>query len=551
MYNIFQQISNNITTGGSSTTLGSETVIKDIISPSFVLKEGNVSDIALETYACIGVDGNGNRIFGETKNENSLGERVELISSKDNVSEDNPKVPDQVNVTGFDFSANWCGVENNNGVETPHGNKLVIKIKVKPRPGFLGGNDVYTNTSAGVYENASATEPVLPFDRPQTDVTIKEPTITLPDANVYLGAYFNETVSANDLKNGTSISFDDGKINLDLSKADDKEKPWGLEPWQTEYVDITVTVKDKNGNTVTDFENLREDTDYTVSVSVQPKTEGTQTGYNKPQNGTIHVFTPELTFKDNTVNYMESIADYDYDTKDYVSASTRWIHKDGEDVKVAGQNGVTMLGKQTAPELTLNYTPDNTRLSTDNKVIATDYVPVKVTVNISTKDVTKYTTFVHQNCTEEYNKDCQWNDVTMKDGAPAFLLYVIKVVGDLTITKTGLNQHTYTGENEDRESAIFKVENADKTESWIVAINGNDSVTLTGLKVGSYTVTELNSWTWRYADQTAQTKTVVGGDTVEVKFENTHNNQKWLGGDNYVNNVFAAPSPAPTTDSGN
>lgn len=111
--------------------------------------------------------------------------------------------------------------------------------------------------------------------------------------------------------------------------------------------------------------------------------------------------------------------------------------------------------------------------------------------------------------------------------------------GDLKITKTGLNQHTYTGDV-DQESAIFKVENADKTESWIVAINGNSSVTLTGLKVGSYTVTELNNWTWRYADQTAQTKTVVGGGTVTVTFDNTHNNQKWLGGDNYENNKFGS-----------
>lgn len=111
--------------------------------------------------------------------------------------------------------------------------------------------------------------------------------------------------------------------------------------------------------------------------------------------------------------------------------------------------------------------------------------------------------------------------------------------GDLTITKNGLNQHTYSG-GVDRESAIFKVENAEKTESWIVAINGDGFVTLTGLKVGSYTVTELTDWTWRYDDQLAQTATVVGGGTVEVTFTNNHTNQQWLGGDNYANNEFAS-----------
>ena len=120
--------------------------------------------------------------------------------------------------------------------------------------------------------------------------------------------------------------------------------------------------------------------------------------------------------------------------------------------------------------------------------------------------------------------------------------------GDLKITKTGLNQHTYTGENEDRESAIFEVVSVEEpSKKWTVAINGNNSVTLTGLRVGDYTVTELNSWTWRYADQTVQTATVVGGDTVTVTFSNTHNNDKWLGGDNYANNVFAG-SNTPATD---
>ena len=399
------------------------------------------------------------------------------------------------------------------------------------------------------------TKPVLTFDRPQTDVTIKKPEITLPDANVYLGAYFDETVSADDLKNGTSISFDNGKITLDLNKAKDKEKPWGLEPWQTEYVDITVTVKDKDGNTVTDFENLREDTDYTVSVSIQPKATGTQTGYNKPQSGTIHVFTPELTFKDNTVDYQSSLDGYAYAEKDYVG--TRWRHQDAGDanVRYSTDDGVTMLGSQTAPELTLGYVP-TAGVDTKNIVTATDHVPVKVTVEIGTEDVTRYTTFVHQACTDEA-LNCQWDTVTkIGNGNPAFLLHVINVVGDLTITKTGLNQHTYSG-GVDQESAIFKVEGDGKT--WYVAINANangtGSVTLTGLKVGNYTVTELTGWTWRYGSSTLTsdnkntdgTFKVNGGQTTTVTCANSNHNDKWLGGDNYANNVFAG-SNTPATD---
>ena len=121
--------------------------------------------------------------------------------------------------------------------------------------------------------------------------------------------------------------------------------------------------------------------------------------------------------------------------------------------------------------------------------------------------------------------------------------------GDLTITKTGLNQHTYTGENEDRESAIFEVVSVEEpSKKWTVAINGNNSVTLTGLKVGSYTVTELTDWTWRYGSSTLTsddqntdgTFKVNGGQTTTVTCANSNHNDKWLGGDNYANNVFGS-----------
>ena len=57
--NIFQQISDQIETGGSKTTLGSETVVKDIISPYFTLPAGTTaSDIRIDTYDCTGKTGN-------------------------------------------------------------------------------------------------------------------------------------------------------------------------------------------------------------------------------------------------------------------------------------------------------------------------------------------------------------------------------------------------------------------------------------------------------------------------------------------------------------
>ena len=52
----------------------------------------------------------------------------------------------------------------------------------------MGGNGVETNTSAGVYENASATDPILTFPKPIVDVAVADINITTPSEakNVYL-----------------------------------------------------------------------------------------------------------------------------------------------------------------------------------------------------------------------------------------------------------------------------------------------------------------------------------------------------------------------------
>lgn len=61
-----------------------------------------------------------------------------------------------------------------------------------------------------------------------------------------------------------------GDIPLDLSRADQN---YGLDEWQTAFVDITVTVKDKDGNTISPdgLKDLTADTTYTIEVTVAPK----------------------------------------------------------------------------------------------------------------------------------------------------------------------------------------------------------------------------------------------------------------------------------------
>ena len=104
---------------------------------------------------------------------------------------------------------------------------------------------------------------------------------------------------------------------------------------------------------------------------------------------------------------------------------------------------------------------------------------------------------------------------------------------DLTITKTGWEAI------DENQSFIFKVV-GDGFEKKVV-IKGNGSVTIKGLKIGTYTITEVTDWSWRYTpDEIVKTITLQPTQTNEVTFANTRANDKWLGGDAYSQNKFGS-----------
>lgn len=516
--NIFKQIADEIESGGSSTTLGSETVIKDIIAPQFELPaNATASDIALETYACTGVNAAGEYTW--SKNEDSMGARATVNG-------------DKVDVTGFDFSTNWCGTETTNGDTTYRGNKLVIKFTVQTKDGFLGGNDVFTNTSAGVYESVSDNEPVQTFDRPTVNVPIKDVTVTATDKNVYLLG----DLTAEHIKSGATVKC--GTVELNLA-ADN----YGLESWQYAYVDIEIKYTDASGSTITDLSQLKDDTTYTVSATVKPKTDGVTanadgiTAVGTPNemdgesgngNGNINVFKPELTFKDSTVYNGNPVpTDDDYKSNNY--DSTVWKHKatDGTETTANPDN---MIG--IAPELTFTYTPDASQIDGDKIDATSDKIGVAVLVKIGETDITdKVYGFKHIICTDV--EGC-----AHPDGNYKFWLHILST--DLIIKKT-------VDEIVEVQSFLFTITLEDGTKLK-VEIGSDDfngktaTVTIKDLKVGQeYTVTEDTSWSWRY--------TIVGNSTVTkalsankadnvFAFENKLKPEKWLGEETFVENYW-------------
>ena len=105
-------------------------------------------------------------------------------------------------------------------------------------------------------------------------------------------------------------------------------------------------------------------------------------------------------------------------------------------------------------------------------------------------------------------------------------------VADLTITKSGAE------DIDEYQSFIFTVTGPNNFSAKVV-IQGNGSVTIKGLKVGTYTVTEDTDWSWRYTPQNrTQSITLNPAVTNTVTFVNTRSKGKWLGGDAYKLNIL-------------
>ena len=502
--NIFKQISDNIETGGSSSTLTEEAVIKDIVSPQFSLPAGaTASNITLETYHCTGKDA--------TTGEYTWNKNADAMGATATVSGSN------VSVTGFNFSKNYVGTVTENGVITGyHGDKLVITFTVNEREGFLGGNGVFTNTSAGVYENGTATDPILTFDRPAVNVPIPAVTVTAQDKAVYL----LNGLTADALRSGAVVKV--GDVPLDLTKAGQN---FGLEPWQTEYVDITVKIQDKDGNVITsDLSDLTEDQTYTISVTVTPKpvpagvtpsgeaaTEQTNSG-----NAKISVYKPELTAADSTI-YLGQTADYAAN----FDAATGIVWKHGTTVA-----DTTTMGP--APVLTVGYNPTAGAFTQDTDV--------KMTTAIGQNDVTAHTTFI--NDTDDHDNGTDKHQFT-----------VFVKTCSLTVTKAGSGSMT-----NGTETHIFTVTGPNGI-SLKIAVQGNGSKTIVGLPVGEYVVTEDTNWSWRYADGKTGSATLEASETgahKTVTITNANPTTKWLSGDNFKVNTFAASAQqsaaAPMTE---
>lgn len=458
---IFQKISNQISE--SNINLGSDTQIKDVVSKYFDMPK-NTSAVSVKSYDCTGV-ADGKPTWSKTSTV--LNNAVTLDPSNNSV-----------NVTGFDFNANYVtekGRDENDPKQAGdfYGRKLVIEFTVTAKNGFVGGNNVPTNgTDSGVYDKDGKL--VANFVVPEVNVSI------------------TSSVGTNDkvIYEGNSVNVKDLYDEVDTSGADS---------WKYDFVKISYAVKQGDaafGNIVAPADC----TDYTVTATFAPISDGEgaqgvankMAGKSVDDTATVHVLKPTVTVNATDVwkYYGE---DYNTPEGSTVTGSVTWADEHDHDI-----SGITVIGSEP-------YGTDDLQYSYDHGKFVVPNTDTTIKVSAKVGDVEKASTsyVVHPKfCTLTINK---------------------------SVAKTYSNN----------DSFIFNVVGKGNVPyNAQVVITGNGSAILTGLPVGNYTVTEDTGWSWRYTCDGSTKLTVLSSANANdsVTITNKLDDNKYLGDETYVIN---------------
>lgn len=261
---IFKQISNQIS--NPSINLGSETVVKDVVTPYFDMP-ANTSDIKVYTQDATAANG--------TKWADRVQSSLTPTISGSSIS-----------VTGFDFNANF--VSDKEKPDDTYGKKLIIEFTVKPKAGFLGGNQVPTNGGqSGIYAEGTM---IKAFDVPTQDVEVKSITPTADGTWIYLGdsANLQELVHQNATFDSTNNAF----VDVTYTVEDEKGTVVGTYTVPAGNSSGTWVWSDAaSGGTVAP----KQTTTYKVTCTVSPTQPGKYERVSKDATFTITVKTCSLT----------------------------------------------------------------------------------------------------------------------------------------------------------------------------------------------------------------------------------------------------------------
>lgn len=467
-----------------SASLGEFARIKDIVSVYFTLPQQN--EIRVYTADA-----------DESTNVNdNEGWKEPILQNDFEISVD--EVHRTIIVSGFDYDENKVTSPNPHPDTTDvYGKKLIVQFDLKPEPGFIGGNNVPVNDlGSGIYQYASSTYASAMFSETLVNVAIPDFTVNAVDKNVYLlGNLKYDQLKAD----ATAIAnVHDGMV--DLLNIGEGER------WKVAFVSIRIS------SVASEYDSLKNDTTYTLIVTVEPNTPSTDPNLCKvgeiavettnSDEKAINVFKPVLRFSDESGYYGQE----NPVPVDLGCTHIQWEHDaicfDGN--FDGGTINPLMIGDEpiVSVEYLLAGTPPIVNGSNGKTyLVASQTFNIEARPKIGDTYIDQYTYFEH-----EAHPDCDQPviDRHVANAASPEAYYHVKTCS-ITISKVlqlaeGIDENSIDPE----QQFIFTV-HYDGSEGgalppadYNVVVTGEGSRTIVGLPVGTYTVTEDENWSWRY-----------------------------------------------------
>lgn len=515
LYSIFGKLSSVVTPGSTTVTLDARTVVKDFVTPYFEIRQNSSITAWTESYT----------------GEQSWTKDMDSVSTRDSGPLSIEVSGNAVAVSNFDYAKHYVAADKTAEEETVYrGKKLVVQIAIQPVAGFLGGDDIHTNTNASaIYARAVDSEPVKQFPMPEVDVAVKQIVPQTQDKEIYVSQL-----------SGIPEILYPGKYILD-------GESYETDTIRNAYVDIIYTIADPDGNTITGTipagaagnepvwnipedmtleQLLLEDTVYRISCKVisvnNRKHEVNYTG-----TASVMVYRPEITFRDSAINLGQT-AEYQNNFVDVT-----WLHK-GTSANTA------VMGP--APLLEYAYTPPAGAFQSDTGV------KVSVTAKANPENripedqnITPYVSFFRAACDFE---NCSHTENTKVSAADENRVNFVVHINTfhLRIEKSGADLTL-----DPNSSFLFRISGPNQF-IMDVLIPGNGYAVIRNLPVGEYTIQELTDWSWRY-EALEDTRTIHGSDaqagTVAVSFVNVRKQDQWLDGESRAENRFIMNSAQP------
>lgn len=423
---IFDTISEEIST--DTTTLDGSATIVDNIPGNFTIP-AEASDIKVYTAKCTGKTG-----------ETLSWEERQASNLKPTTTTNTTTGVKSVSVTGFDYSDEWCGLDENN---QPHGSKLIIEFTISHNN--YGGTQP-TNAGASIKDKEN--KDVITVDNPSVPVTITEPSIT--DA------------SATKVYDGTGIDV------LANVAAEADKLVTGENEGKNAFVDIIVKVKDANNE------------EYTYTIPA-----GETTGSWSPEH------TEFKTPADVKIKSDGSVGEYSYDLS--------IIYQDKAQTNPAAPKTATGEAEYTITKRPVTLISASDEKKWDGTALTNDTVTVSagegntvggfVTGEGATYNVTGSQT--------EVGKSDNTFDYTLNNNTKATNYEITKQLGELevtqndteiTVTITGNTLTTpYSGSEQSVTGFDYTVSGGSATKAdVIVALKENKTARAAGTNAGKY-----------------------------------------------------------------